>query len=327
MIRPVLDPAVLLVLTLTMLAVVVAGAAWTPRKERLGWLVRGLMVLVLAAAALRPGLGTAHAETQPADLEVVLVVDRTTSMSALDWNGAQSRLTGVGRDVADLVAALPAARFAVVSFGKHARVELPSTSDVTLVEETVSSIEREEVLAGRGSSIDRPLDLLVRLLGDTAQLHPERRRVVVLMTDGENTAHRRQRTFTSLEPLLDGGLVLGYGSSRGGPMLVDERHPREGFVEDPATGTTAISRLDEANLRQVSDELGAAYEQRAAPGGLQEVAASWRREFVEEVDGHGGEVPADLELGWVLGIALLLLALVELAAHWRRCVQARRALR
>ena len=80
-------------------------------------------------------------------------------------------------------------------------------------------------------------------------------------------------------------------------------------------------------IRQVSDELGAAYLQRAAPGGLQEVAASWRREFVEEVDGHGGEVPADLELGWVLGIALLLLALVELAAHWRRCVQARRALR
>lgn len=323
--RPVLDPALLLILALVGLGLVVGGAVLAPKRERGHWVLRGLVVLLLAAAALRPGWGSVPAKTAPADLEVMLVIDRTTSMSALDWSGDRPRLQGVRRDAADLVAALPAARFTLLSFGKEVRLELPSTGDVALIEETMASIEREQALAGTGSLIDRPLDVVLGLLREGQERRPDRRRVVVLMTDGENTRAAQQRSFAPIDPLTDGGLVLGYGTPEGAPMPLDEERPDLGWVQDPTKGEIAISRIDEENLREVSSEMGAQYLHRTAPGGLQEVAASWKREFVEKVE-DGTEVPAKLELTWLLALILLLLALIDLGTHWRRFVQTRRQL-
>lgn len=324
--RPVADPAVLLVLTLVLLGAVVAGAALSSPGRRAGWLLRGLMVLTLAAAALRPGVGSVPADTRPADLEVLLVVDRTTSMSAPDWNGGQMRLDGAEQDADDLVAALPAARFAVVSFGKRARAELPSTSDVTMVTEAVDGIEPEDPLAGRGSTMDRPLDLLEELLRAGVQDHPDRRRVVVLLTDGENTSPDEQASFAPLAPLADAALVLGYGTRRGSSMPIDAEHPDAGPVPDPATDEPALSRLDEPNLRAVSEEMGADYLHRTRPGGLGGLAAQWQRDLVVPAETAGEEIPARFELGWVLALVLFGLALVELTAHWRRLLQVRREL-
>lgn len=323
--HPDVDPALLVMATLLGLALAVAGAVLGSKRERRGWVLRGLMVLVLAAAALRPGWGSVPARTEPADVEVLLVIDRTTSMSATDWNGEKPRLAGVRRDTADLVATLPAARFTVMSFGEEVRLELPSTSDVALIRETMSSLDPERPLSGTGSLVDRPLDVLLRLLQDAEQRHPERRRVVVLMTDGENTAPGRQRSFTPLDALTDRALVLGYGTNVGAAMPLDSDHPEDGWIQDPATGGTAISRMDGQNLRRVSGELDARYLHRTRPGGLQVVTAPWEREFVQQVD-EGADVPVELELSWLLGLLLAVLVLLDLSTHWRRFVQTRREL-
>ena len=326
MIRPILDPAYLVIATMLLLGLVVHGVVTTSGRARRGWLLRGLMVLLLAAVALRPGLGSVPAETRPADLEVLLVVDRTTSMSARDWDGERPRLKGVRSDVADLVDQLPTARFTTVSFGREVEVELPSTSDVELVEETVAAISAEDPFAGRGSMVDAALDEMEELLERAQEQHPERRRVVVLMTDGENTTRQEQRAFGPLAPLVDDGVVLGYGTRDGGRMPRDAEDRSAGWVVDPGTGEPAVSRLDQDNLRGVAEELGVDYRHRTSPGGLQDTTASWERDLVVDDVTDGELVPAQVEVSWMIGLALLVVVLLDLLGHWRRLVRAAREL-
>jgi Ca-activated chloride channel homolog len=324
MIRPIVDPALIVIGASVLLALIVLGLSSSPRARRSGWVLRLVMLLLLVAIALRPGWGTAPTADRPSDLEVLVFVDRTTSMSALDWDGERPRLDGVREDVRALMQALPSARFTVVTFGREVRAEIPSTSDVVLVDETLDLLPREEVFAGKGSLIDRPLDRMQTMLGELQDARPERRRVVILMSDGENTASEQQRSFAPLEGLVDAGAVLGYGTQPGGLMPLDEKRPEAGWVADPATDEPARSRIDEANLRKVARELGVPYLHRTSEGGLTDLASGWQKFSDSPAD--GGEVQAAFELTWLLALALLVVALIDLRHHWRRFWQARREL-
>ncbi|GEP39337.1 hypothetical protein NPS01_30000 [Nocardioides psychrotolerans] len=324
--NPLVDLPLVVIGALSLLAVTVVGAVWSRRSERGAWLLRAFMVLLLAAIALRPGLGTEPVPTSAAQVEVVVVIDRTTSMSALDWDGRRSRLDGVRRDLTDLVGALPTGRFTVVTFGRRVATELPSTQDGSLIADTLALIGRERPFAGSGSRLDRPLKTLTDLLDQARQRAPDRPRLVVLMSDGENTNRQAQASYADLAAAVDDGLVLGYGTVAGGRMPADEDQPDSGWIQDVRTGQDARSRLAEINLRAVAGELGIPYLHRTTPGGLDDVAAAWAERFRHSDPAPGGEVPVALELTWVLALALLLLVLVDLRRHWRRLLDARRSL-
>jgi Ca-activated chloride channel family protein len=326
-VNPIVDLPLIVAGALVALAALAYGAIWSRRSERAGWLLRALMVLLLVAIALRPRLGEESAPpTRTADLEVIVVLDRTTSMSARDWGSEQARLDGVRSDVAELVAALPTGRFTVLSFGRRVHTELPSTQDETVIHDVVDLLRREEVFAGDGSRLDRPLATVSALLAQLEERSPRRPRLVVLMGDGENTDPRAQASFAPLAPLLDAGLVLGYGTAGGARMPLDEERSLAGWVPAPGGGD-ALSRIDEANLREIADELGVPYLHRTAPGGLDKVAAEWADRFQEPDPAYvGADVSVGAELYWVLALLLLALVLVDLRRFWRRLLAAGRAL-
>lgn len=288
------------------------------------WRVRLLMLLVAFLILLRPGFGEAgEEETAPgADLEILLVVDRTTSMSALDFAGVRSRMEGVREDLDEIVAALPNSRFAMITFGRNAQLDVPFTSDAEPVFEAIDGLAREPLLAGTGSRVDRPLDLMTDVLRRAAQSHPDRRQVVVFASDGEITVPKPpQRSFARLAAFVDDGAVFGYGTTSGGLMPTGGAPPWT-FVRDPATQQDARSRLDETNLRGIADQLEVSYAHRAAPGGLDDWAASLR--------GGAGtpdrEGAAKYQLYWMLALLLFGLGLAELRLDWLALLEARRAL-
>ncbi|WP_193605933.1 VWA domain-containing protein [Nocardioides dongkuii] len=319
------DPTVVVAGGLILLAVVVFGLVWSRRSERLAWLRRALMVVLLAGIAWGPGVGREPVPTRTAEMEIVVVLDRTTSMSALDWRRDRSRLEGARADIAELVDALPTGRFTLVTFGRRAAIDLPSTKDERVIADTVELVTREEPLSGVGSRLDRPLNLLTGLLRQMRQRDPQRVRLVVLMSDGENTGGGRQQTYKPLTLLaVDGGAVLGYGSKKGARMPAEEDRPAAGWVTDAARGRDAVSRIDQRNLRRVADQLDAPYLHRTRPGGLEDLAATWTDQFRESTQ-DGVEVPNALQLYWMFALALLPLALLDLRHFWRRLLRARRS--
>lgn len=272
------------------------------------------IIVTLVVVLLQPGFGTRAAPTQVADIEVLVVVDRTRSMAALDYGGGP-RIHGVQQDLADLGAALPGARFALLTYGSQAELELPFTSDGTTFGTAVETLRLEGPFDGDGSLADRPLDAMRDILERAEAQHPERRRMVVFVADGENTVEGEQRSFEELEDLVDGGVVLGYGTEGGAKMpQSDDLSPDEGFVYDQDRDEDAISRIDEANLRSIADELGIDYAHRTGPGGMESIAEDFEAAYAFE---EGDGAPAEHDVTWLFGLLLLGLVLVELRSWWR----------
>lgn len=275
------------------------------------------IVLLFVVILLRPGVGRTEVPTQLADLDVIVVVDRTRSMAALDHDTKLPRITGAKADLVALAEALPGARFGMLAFGTDARVVLPLTSDSAAFGAAVETLYLEKPKDGIGSRADRPVPELTDLLERSAEQAPQRRRVVVYIGDGEDTTSEGDdETYADVTDLVAGGVVLGYGTQQGAPMPADDDLTGDlGFVQDPETGDTAQSRADLDNLQQVADELDVPFEHRTRPGGVDDIAASFKASYSDGAGGH--ERPAQHDLTWLVGIALLGLLLVELHAGWR----------
>ncbi|MCR1784457.1 VWA domain-containing protein [Nocardioides carbamazepini] len=287
------------------------------------------IVLLFVVILLRPGFGRAEAPTQLADVDVVVVIDRTRSMAALDHPGSsghEPRITGARADLTALAEALPGARFGMLAFGTDARVVLPLTSDSAAFDAAVETLYLEGPKDGVGSRADRPVPELEQMLERAAEQAPERRRILVYVGDGEDTTSEGDdETYADLDGLTAGGVVLGYGTAEGAPMPQDDELDGSlGYVQDPETGDTAVSRADLDNLAGIADELGVPFEHRTGPGGLEKVAESFRATYSDGAGGH--QRPAKHDLTWLAAVLLLGLLLLELHAGWRAVWSSRHAL-
>lgn len=264
-------------------------------------------------------------------LDVVVAVDTTTSMAAQDHD-AGSRIAAVRDDLVALSEALPAARYTVVPFASQADVALRSATDPVLVGEELEGLDVEAPTDGQGSRVDRALPLLADLTGNDvtepadAALVDDLRRVLVFVSDGENTAAGEQDSFDALAEDLDAALVLGYGTTAGGQMPADagSRAPRPGagLVIDPATGAPALSRIDEDNLRRIAEETDGAYVHRTGSDEMTDIAAD-----LEQAAYASLEADAERQVTWLWALLLLGLLLLELRVAWRGLLEGVREVR
>ena len=301
-------------------------------RPRLLLVVRRI-ALVAALLALLLGLGnrdTAAPQRLP-EIELLVAIDVTTSMSALD-DPSGSRITAVRRDLVELVRHLDQVRLSVITFGRSADLRLPFTPDRLAYRDVVEAVQVERALAGVGSSVGRAVRPVRRALDDAAAAGSDRIPALVLVTDGENTVPGRQRSFTRVGDRVQAGVVLGYGTEAGGLMPVervdvDEQPPAPdavtALVTNRETGEPALSRLDSDNLLTIADELGAAYVPADGSQDLARVAAAL--ETAAYADLEPGE--PERELRWLWALLLLVLVLPELRAGWHRYLEARREAR
>lgn len=255
------------------------------------WL-RAAVLVVLAGIALQPAIAGSDDPPTPTATDVVLVIDRTTSMGAADYNGTSPRMDGVAADVAELVAAMPSARYTVVVMDNDARVEVPWTTDTTAVVTFAQTMGWREETYGIGSDISVGKPIAEELLNASAESRPQARRFLLYLGDGEQTMEASPASFDTLAPLLTGAKVLGYGTEQGGQMTL--RPDTSDLVEQG--GVPQISRINEPALQQIAEDLGGTYDHRTAPGGID----FWS-------DGAGaatGETGTpDYSLSWLLALA------------------------
>lgn len=307
------------------LAVGALAAVWwapsrsgTPGESRATHWRLTTAVLLLALAAVRPGLpGGDEAHTTAANLNVYFVVDTTSSMVAEDHGSERPRLVGVRDDVDGIAEALPGARFSIVTFDNSTRVRLPLTTDTNALAAAVETLIPEPPEYSEGTSVTEADARLRVLLEQAAARHPERGRIVFYLGDGEHTAAAAPAPFTVPRQLVQGGAVLGYGTTEGGrmPATISRYGAAGGYIKDPATGEDALSRLDEDILRSLASQLGVPYAHRAAGAPVDEalVAVDVER-FGTSEELEQARLRGRIELYWPLLLALGLVAAWELGA-------------
>lgn len=304
--NPVIHPAVLLPVAVAAIGLAVFVLVRAPGgRARVVWGARVLFVLACVAMLLRPGIPGGQSESYATDADVFIVVDTSASIVAEDWADGQPRLEGVREDVRSIVDKYPGARFSLVTFDSTTSVRLPLTTDTSALDSAMATLTPEVTTRSKGSSVTQANGVLRDLLQAAANSGQDRARLVFYLGDGEQTSDKEPGSFLSSAEYVGSGLVLGYGTEKGGPMRVTDADPE---AQDDAyiqyQGKRAMSVLDAANLERIAGQLDVAYVHRTAGEKLKLPEAP-------RVTTHNatGEIGTVIELYWIpAGIAAVLLA-------------------
>lgn len=160
------------------------AASRTTLRTRLRWLpdaVRALAIVLLVLAAARPREGLAVTALPEEGIDIVAVVDVSSSMSEAA-SPQETRLQAARRVLAEFSDTLEGDRLGLVAFQARALTLSPLTSDVEAIQRRIDDLAPG--LIADGTAIGLGITEGVSLLEDSRA----RSRVVVLLTDGENNA-------------------------------------------------------------------------------------------------------------------------------------------
>ncbi|MGV2985256.1 vWA domain-containing protein [Microbacterium sp. AGC85] len=276
------------------------------------WGLRLLMLVACFMMLLRPGIPGGATETLATDTDILIVVDTTASIVAEDWDGDGQRLDGVRADVQSIVDEYPGARFALISFDAAAELRLPLTTDATALISSLEVLRPEVTAQSQGSSIGIASAMVEETLAAAAESAPDRSRMVFYLGDGEQTVSTEPESFSASAEFTDGGAVLGYGTSEGGPMKVTSGSfaaSEEGGEYIEYQGEPARSVIDEANLQTIADDLGVPYQLRSADADIElPEAPTTTTNYTES-----GSVGNVIELYWIFALVIVVLLGVEIA--------------
>lgn len=316
MFKPIFHPLILAAVGAVLLGLV-GFVYWRSNKvKRPRWLIRGGMVALLILMAFRPAIAGGVSQQGVTNFDVLYVVDTTSSMVAEDYNGKNPRLDGVRKDVESLTKNLAGARFSIVSFNSATTMLLPYTTDTDAVASAMGTATQEITYYSAGTSIDQPLDTIKQQITQNVKAKPGRVQILFYFGDGEQTSDKKPKSFSALRSLVQGGVVMGYGTDQGGPMKENV-----GYTLDPgekvdyikdytntdyAGDRTAISKIDEGNLRTIAKDMGLQYQHRTQPDDTGNIVSSFQSQNLER-SVKNADTATDIYWVFALGFGLLLL--------------------
>lgn len=160
-----------------------------------------LLWLCLVLAVMRPQLVDQYTQVQHEGYDLMLAVDISGSMRALDFSTKErmvSRLDVTKDVVGKFVNGRQGDRIGLILFGENAFLRVPLTLDALSISHMLNNAVSG--VAGFGTAIGDAIGLSIRSLRN----RPEESRVIILLTDGMDTA-------SSIPPLEATKIAKQYG--------------------------------------------------------------------------------------------------------------------
>ena len=228
------------------------GATYEAWRTR-GWqlVVGGLGLLCWIVALANPQWGTRTRLAAVRSTEVVVALDVSASMLAADV--APSRLSRAQLFLSDLLDALGGERVGLVLFAGEAYLQTPLTSDYGAVAQFARSASPDRI-GEPGTNFAAALrlcrQLLVRPVAPDAAPPPPARKLVIVVSDGEN--HEPDAETATEEAATDNVRIVtvGVGTAEGAEVP-DDRQPGGGVKRDEA-GNPVVSKYSPATLQQMA---------------------------------------------------------------------------
>ncbi len=310
-IQPIFPVALMLLIFVILLGVTVVIINRNPIqiKEKILASVRlGIIYVLVLCIGLRPVTVDENYEFSAKNLDVLFIVDTTISMWAEDYNGKNKRMDGVIEDTKYIINELAGCNFALVTFDDNAHVLAPFTQDLQYIETLFETFTIPDSYVATGSDLSLPYKDIESLLLSSS--HKENRKTIVFyISDGEITNGSKLSSYAELAQYVDGGAVFGYGTEEGGKM----KESSWGYLYDYDTHQDAVSKMDEANLKQIAEDLGISYqnvnEGNAPIKGTIEIIKESSKTIVDKDKG----VEMYKDTYYFFAIALALMLLLELA--------------
>ena len=222
-------------------------------------LTRIILIILLFIINMRIMIPNGKSNIYQNNLDIIFVIDSTISMSAKDVK--PSRLEQVKKDIDYIMNKTVGASYAVINFDNNSYIKMIMTKDTDGISAAVNSITVVDEFYAKGTKVTRFKDKLEELL-KREEKHPENKVIVYIFTDGENTSEKKEEDLRSLKQYIDGGAVLGYGTKNGTSIIIKDYAGLEEelyYYDNHYNKVKAITKIDEENMRKISNELGIEY--------------------------------------------------------------------
>jgi Ca-activated chloride channel homolog len=285
---------------------------WSALGPALLLLLRGATLLLVVAALARPQLGRSESKIRTEGIDIVLVVDISGSMQAMDYEKLgqrESRIDAVKDVVREFIRARPNDRIGMVVFGTHAYVASPLTLDHDWLERNLDRV-RIGLVEGN-TAIGAGIGTAVNRLRDTKA----KSKVIVLLTDGGENV-RNPPALEAAKAAKEFNVrvyTIGAGSQGLAPMPVfDSAGNLAGYQQIRAD-------LDEDLLKQIATVTGGQYFRAADTASLRKTYAQIDSMEKQKVETLAYEEWQEL-FPWFLvpGLGCLLLAVTLEQTRLRR---------
>jgi Ca-activated chloride channel family protein len=272
-----------------------------PRRQLAGWFYKALLYLLwasLVVALMRPQWLEPHTEVSTPGYDLMLAVDASHSMDALDFTveGQQvTRMQVVKGVMGRFVDSREGDRIGLIIFGSQAFVLSPLSVDRLAVRQLLDGIETS--IAGQGTALGDAIALGVKKLRE----RPPGSRVMILIADGDNT-HGSFAPLESAALARAAGVriyVIGVGSTK---KEIPIWH--QGKIEywDDLT-------MDENTLQRIAKISGGAYFRATDTRALEEISARINQLEKTQAESRTAFLPTPL---YRIPLAVALLALLGL---------------
>jgi len=273
------------------------SSVWLSMLLWLAWLC-----LLLAAA--RP-VWIGEPISLPQDRrDLMLAVDISESMlekDMLEGNRYIDRISTVKAVVSDFVEQRSGDRLGLILFGQQAYLQTPLTHDRATVKQQLQ--EALVGFAGRATAIGDTIGLAVKRLRD----RPADSRVLILLTDGSNTAGSAPRQAADIAAEAEIRIhTIGVGATvKVGRDLLGRTRQRR-----------VPNQIDEPTMRYIAEQTGGQYFRAEDPESLAAIYQELDR-LEPKPEQQTFRQQRSL-LHWPLGAAFLLSALLVVRQHHRR---------
>lgn len=268
----------------------------------------GLLACLILAAA-RPQVMDVNTKRQVEGLDIMLVLDTSNSMLAMDFEldgKRQNRLEVVKHVVEDFIQKRTDDRIGLVIFGSQAFTQAPLTLDHRVLMEFMKPVKIG--MAGPETAIGDALATAVKRLKDI----DAKSKVVILLTDGANTAGTMDPRSAVEAARTLGIKVYAVGVGSDGPVP----YPTQGFFG--IEYQQRIFKMDTELMKFIADSTGGKFFLASDTKSLQQVYTT-----IDQLEKTKTAVddprPRD-EIAWVFLLAALALFALEqalLSSRWR----------
>jgi len=233
---------------------------------RTKWIIPALKVaafILMTVAMARPQWGNRETIRLTEGINIVLAVDLSESMSALDFNlnkKTVTRLEAVKAVVKDFIPKRDGDRIGLVVFGSQAYTQMPLTNDYGAV---VSVLDRVLIgAAGKSTALGDAIGISLKRLQDIKS----KANVIILLTDGRSNAGEMDpQTAADISAKLGVKIyTIGVGTEGQVPFIIN----------DPVWGRQVVYQkvdIDEETLKSIAEATGGLYFHADNSEGLKEI--------------------------------------------------------
>lgn len=225
--------------------------AHSPARRSLKHGLLGLTLALFGLALARPQWGEQPELMQALGEDILFLLDCSRSMLATDVR--PNRLERAKYAILDFVQRHGRGRVGLVAFAGQAFLQCPLTFDYDAFREALQAVD-ERTIPVPGTDLGRALDE-----GFHAMEKNLRRKVMILVTDGEDLEKRGVATAKELAAAGVVVFAIGVGTPAGSTIQYTTEQGGSVLVRDRA-GQPVQSRLDEPTLRAMAEATKGSYQ-------------------------------------------------------------------